>query len=45
MPPGQPRGYNVWTPDEEAALRKGVVKHGLGAWEVIRKDPEFSVLE
>lgn len=39
------RGYNVWSVEEEAALRDGVKKHGLGAWEVIRKDPEFIVLE
>ncbi len=39
------RGYNVWTTAEEDALRKGVKKHGLGAWEIIRKDPEFKVLE
>jgi hypothetical protein len=29
---------------EETALRAGVAKHGLGAWEIIRKDPAFSVL-
>ncbi|KAJ9521088.1 hypothetical protein QJQ45_022817, partial [Haematococcus lacustris] len=39
------RGYNVWSTVEEEALRNGVKKHGLGAWEVIRKDPSFSVLE
>jgi hypothetical protein len=25
-------------------LRDGVKKHGLGAWEKIRSDPEFSIL-
>jgi hypothetical protein len=29
---------------EEAALRAGVAKHGLGAWEIIRKDLAFAVL-
>lgn len=41
----QTRGYHVWNQAEEDALRAGVKKHGLGAWEIIRKDPEFSVLE
>ncbi|CAL5434150.1 unnamed protein product [Camellia sinensis] len=31
-----------WTPEEEAALRAGVVKHGAGKWRTILKDPEFS---
>lgn len=26
------------------ALRDGVKKHGLGAWEKIRTDPDFAVL-
>lgn len=26
------------------ALRDGVKKHGLGAWEKIRSDPEFAAL-
>ena len=39
------RGYRVWTTEEEDALREGVKKHGLGAWEIIRKDAQFSPLE
>lgn len=31
-----------WTPEEEAALKAGVVKHGVGKWRTILKDPEFS---
>ena len=39
------RDYRVWTAEEEGALREGVKKHGLGAWEAIRKDAQFSPLE
>lgn len=38
------REYRVWDAAEEAALRSGVRKHGLGAWERIRTDAEFAVL-
>jgi hypothetical protein len=38
------REYRVWKSAEESALRAGVLKHGTGAWEVIRTDPEFSQL-
>ncbi|KAL6894597.1 hypothetical protein ACP4OV_008695 [Aristida adscensionis] len=31
-----------WTPEEEAALRAGIAKHGVGKWRTILKDPEFS---
>ncbi|XP_057466095.1 telomere repeat-binding factor 1-like [Actinidia eriantha] len=31
-----------WTPEEEAALRSGIVKHGAGKWRTILKDPEFN---
>ena len=31
-----------WTTEEEAALKAGVVKHGVGKWRTILKDPEFS---
>jgi hypothetical protein len=31
-------------PAARQALRDGVKKHGLGAWEKIRTDPEFEVL-
>lgn len=40
----QTREYRVWDEVEEATLKAGVTKHGLGAWEVIRKDPEFAML-
>ena len=33
-----------WTTAEEAALRAGVRKHGLGKWRAIQKDPEFTFL-
>ncbi|CAJ1963049.1 unnamed protein product [Sphenostylis stenocarpa] len=31
-----------WTAEEEAALKAGVIKHGVGKWRTILKDPEFS---
>ncbi|XP_057788128.1 telomere repeat-binding factor 1 isoform X2 [Salvia miltiorrhiza] len=31
-----------WTPEEEAALKAGVLKHGPGKWRTILKDPQFS---
>ncbi|XP_019248276.1 PREDICTED: telomere repeat-binding factor 1-like isoform X1 [Nicotiana attenuata] len=31
-----------WTPEEEVALRAGVLKYGPGKWRTILKDPEFS---
>uniref|UniRef100_A0A0A9EJT9 Smh6 n=1 Tax=Arundo donax TaxID=35708 RepID=A0A0A9EJT9_ARUDO len=31
-----------WTSEEEAALRAGIAKHGVGKWRAILKDPEFS---
>ncbi|KAK9091114.1 hypothetical protein Sjap_024291 [Stephania japonica] len=30
-----------WTPEEEAALKAGIAKHGAGKWRTILKDPEF----
>ena len=30
------RNYKVWSQEEEDALREGVTRHGLGAWEVIK---------
>lgn len=38
------RAYRVWDGETEDALRAGVRKHGLGAWELIRKDPDFDIL-
>lgn len=38
------REYRIWDQPEEDALRAGVKKHGLGAWERIRTDPDFSAL-
>lgn len=35
----------MWDANEETALRNGVKKHGLGAWERIRSDPDFHVLK
>ncbi|CAM0875748.1 unnamed protein product [Alopecurus aequalis] len=31
-----------WNSTEDAALRAGVAKHGVGNWRTILKDPEFS---
>ncbi|KAG9146893.1 hypothetical protein Leryth_005188 [Lithospermum erythrorhizon] len=31
-----------WTPEEAAALKSGVIKHGAGKWRTILKDPEFN---
>ncbi|KAG2242539.1 hypothetical protein Bca52824_095608 [Brassica carinata] len=33
-----------WTPEEEAALKAGVLKHGTGKWRTILSDPQFSSL-
>ncbi|CAO2183505.1 unnamed protein product [Urochloa humidicola] len=33
-----------WTPEEEAALKAGVAKHGPGKWRTILRDPDFSVV-
>ncbi|KAF8101495.1 hypothetical protein N665_0205s0085 [Sinapis alba] len=33
-----------WTPEEEAALKAGVLKHGTGKWRTILSDPHFSSL-
>eukprot|EP00198_Chlamydomonas_reinhardtii_P002939 XP_001692275.1 predicted protein [Chlamydomonas reinhardtii] len=41
---GATRGYRVWDAAAEDALKAGVRKHGLGAWEHIRKDPQFAIL-
>ena len=41
---GSTRGYRVWDQAAEEALKAGVRKHGLGAWEHIRKDPQFAIL-
>jgi hypothetical protein len=42
---GKQRTYRVWVPEEEEALRLGVQKHGLGAWELIRTDDAFPSLQ
>lgn len=31
-----------WTPEEETALKAGVLKHGTGKWRTILSDPEYS---
>ena len=33
-----------WTPEEEAALKAGIAKYGVGKWSTILKDPEFSAV-
>ncbi|KAK9838263.1 hypothetical protein WJX81_001039 [Elliptochloris bilobata] len=38
------RDYRVWAAEEEDALRSGVAKHGIGAWEIIRQDPAYRSL-
>jgi len=29
-----------WTSEEEAALRAGIARHGVGKWRTILKDPD-----
>ena len=41
-PAGTLRGY--WQAEEETALRAAVLKHGIGAWEKMRTDPDFKAL-
>ena len=41
-PTGTLRGY--WQAEEETALRAAVQKHGIGAWEKMRTDPDFEAL-
>ena len=41
-PTGTLRGY--WKAEEETALRAAVQKHGIGAWEKMRTDPDFKAL-
>lgn len=31
-----------WTSEEEAASKAGVVKHGVGKWCTVLKNPEFN---
>jgi len=31
-----------WSEEEESALKAGVIKHGVGKWRTILKDPEFN---
>ena len=33
-----------WQATEEQALKRAVRKHGIGAWEKMRNDPEFAAL-
>jgi myb proto-oncogene protein len=33
-----------WTPEEEAALKAGVLKHGAGKWRTILSDKEFGAV-
>ncbi|KAM5576822.1 telomere repeat-binding factor 2 [Rosa sericea] len=33
-----------WTPEEEAALKAGVLKHGAGKWRTILSDKEFGAI-
>ncbi|CAN4123519.1 unnamed protein product [Withania somnifera] len=33
-----------WTSEEEAALKAGVAKYGVGKWSTILKDPEFATV-
>ncbi|KAL0450152.1 UNVERIFIED_CONTAM: Single myb histone 1 [Sesamum latifolium] len=33
-----------WTAEEEAALKAGIHKYGIGKWSTILKDPEFSTV-
>mmetsp|Transcript_30956 Transcript_30956/g.87706 ORF Transcript_30956/g.87706 Transcript_30956/m.87706 type:complete len:498 (-) Transcript_30956:356-1849(-) len=42
--PGAGRVYVSWNAEEEEALRMGVLRHGVGAWQVILRDPDFKIL-
>ncbi|CAD7702283.1 unnamed protein product [Ostreobium quekettii] len=42
---GTSRAYNVWTDKEEDALRAGVRRYGIGAWELIRQDKDYPALK
>lgn len=33
-----------WTPEEEAALKAGINKYGVGKWSTILKDPELKTI-
>eukprot|EP00951_Prasinocladus_malaysianus_P032608 scaffold318526_cov49-Prasinocladus_malaysianus.AAC.1 len=43
--PGLGRAYVPWNAEEEECLRLGVVRHGVGAWQIILRDPDFSLLK
>ncbi|XP_063938185.1 telomere repeat-binding factor 1-like [Daucus carota subsp. sativus] len=36
------KGRIAWSDEEEAAIKDGVSKHGVGKWRIILNDPEFS---
>eukprot|EP00193_Tetraselmis_chui_P007425 CAMPEP_0177757668 /NCGR_PEP_ID=MMETSP0491_2-20121128/3765_1 /TAXON_ID=63592 /ORGANISM="Tetraselmis chuii, Strain PLY429" /LENGTH=354 /DNA_ID=CAMNT_0019273333 /DNA_START=264 /DNA_END=1328 /DNA_ORIENTATION=- len=38
------RSYVPWSGVEVEALRLGVQRHGVGAWQIILRDPDFEVL-
>lgn len=38
------RDYFKWSAEEEAAVRAGIAKHGVGKWQTILNDPEFSTV-
>ena len=37
--------HNAFTPEEDDAIRKGVLKYGAGKWKEILTDPELAVLK
>ena len=37
--------HNAFTPEEDDAIRKGVLKYGAGKWKEILADPELAVLK
>jgi len=42
---GHGRAYVPWSAQEEESLRRGVQRHGVGAWQVILRDPEYDILK
>jgi hypothetical protein len=44
LPSGQMPYRGYWDEHEEDTLRYAVQKHGIGAWERMRHDPEFRIL-
>lgn len=41
-----PKGWSVeWGMDDDVALLRGIYRYGMGSWEAIKLDPEYSFAE